>query len=96
MNNGELTNKQPAAARRQRWRFEHLIAIAQSAYNDMHGELAMCAIEGAWLAADHETEFEMVIASAQFMLDHPIDDLDYDTLQDIVRMPLRMELTLSA
>ena len=96
MNNGELTNKQPAAARRQRWRFERLIAVAQSAYNDKQGDLTMCAIEGAWLAADHEMEFEAVIASARFMLEHPIDDLDHDILQDIVQMPLRMELTLSA
>ena len=56
----------------------------------------MCAIEGAWLAADRETEFEAVIASARFMLDHPIDDLDRDILQDIVQMPLWMGLTLSA
>ena len=96
MNDGASTNKQLAAGQRQRWRFERLIAVAKSAYNDMQGDLAMCAIEGAWLAADHETEFEAVIASARFMLDHPIDDLDHDTLQDIVQMPLRMELTLSA
>jgi hypothetical protein len=96
MNDGRLINKQLATARRQRWRFERLLAVAQSAYSDMHGELATCAIEGAWLAADHETEFAMVIASARFMLDHPIDDLDHDTLQDIVQMPLRMEITISA
>ena len=96
MNDGALTNKQLAAGQRQRRRFERLIAVAQSAYNDMQGDLAMCAIEGAWLAADHETEFEAVIASARFMLDHPIDDLDRDILQDIVQMPLWMGLTLSA
>jgi hypothetical protein len=96
MNDGALTNKQLAAGQRQRWRFERLIAVAQSAYNDKQGDLTMCAIEGAWLAADHEMEFEAVIASARFMLDHPIDDLDHDILQDIVQMPRRMELTLSA
>jgi hypothetical protein len=51
---------------------------------------------GAWLAADQETEFEAVIASARFMLEHSIDDLDHDILQDIVQMSRRMELTLSA
>jgi hypothetical protein len=96
MNDGVFTNKQLAGGQRQRWRFDRLIAVAQSAYDDVQGELAMCAIEGAWLAADHETEFEVVIASAQFMLDHPIDGLDRVILEDVVRTPLPKKLTLSA
>jgi hypothetical protein len=96
MNDWGAVNRDLAASLRQRWRFSRLVAVAQSAYDDAQGELAMCALEGAWLAADDEAQFEALIVRAQFMLDHPIEGLDEDLLHRLVSLPLRMELTLSA
>jgi hypothetical protein len=88
--------KDLGAGLRQRWRFDRLVAVVQSAYDDAQGELAMCALEGAWLAADDEAQYEVLIARAQFMLDHPIAGLDQELLHKLVSLPTQMELTLSA
>jgi hypothetical protein len=84
------------AVQRQRWRFERLVAVAQSAYLDEQGEIATWALQVAWLAAEDQSQFGDVIASAQFILDHPIDGIDRAILQDLINYPVRMEITLSA
>ena len=83
-------------AQRQRWRFERLVAVAQSAYIDAQGDLATWALQAAWVAAEASTELDAVIASAQFMLDHPIDDIDEAILRDLIYDSSHMEITLSA
>jgi hypothetical protein len=83
-------------AERQRWRFERLVAVAQSAYIDAQGDLATWALQAAWVAAEASAEFAAVIASAQFMLDHPIDDVDEAILRDLINDSLPMDITMSA
>jgi hypothetical protein len=72
------------------------MAVTQSAYNDAQGELATWVLQAAWVAAEASAEFAIVIASAQFMLDHPIDDLDEAILQDLIVDSLPMDITMSA
>jgi hypothetical protein len=84
------------AAQRQRWRFERLIAVAQSAYRDGQGELATWALQVAWVAAESKLQIGDVSAGAQFMLEHPIDGIDYAILQDLADGTLTGEITLSA
>ena len=81
---------------RQRWRFERLVAVAQSAYLDGQGEIATWALQVAWLAAEDESQCGNVIAGAQFMLDNPIDGIDRTILHDLVNDTTRMDITLSA
>ena len=81
---------------RQRWRFERLVAVAQSAYLDEQGEVATWALQVAWLAAEDQAQFGNVSASAQFILDHPIDGIDRAILQDLVTDASSMEITPSA
>ena len=85
-----------SAAQRQRWRFERLIAVAQSAYRDGPGELATWALQVAWVAAESKLQIGDVSAGAQFMLEHPIDGIDYAILQDLADGTLTGEITLSA
>jgi hypothetical protein len=85
-----------SAAQRQRWRFERLIAVAQSAYRDGQGELATWALQVAWVAAESKLQIGDVSACAQFMLEHPIDGIDYAILQDLADGTLTGEITLSA
>jgi hypothetical protein len=85
-----------SAAQRQRWRFERLIAVAQSAYRDGQGELATWALQVAWVAAESKLQIGDVSAGAQFMLEHPIDGIDYAILQDLADGTLTGEITLSA
>ena len=92
-NRAPLNKKQ---AERQRWRFERLVAVAQSAYIDAQGDLATWALQAAWVAAEASAQFAAVIASAQFMLDHPIDDIDEAILWDLINDSLPMDITLSA
>ena len=89
-------NKTTNASRRQRWRFERLIAVARSAYRDGQGELATWALQVAWVAAEGKSQIGNVSAGAQFMLEHPIDGMDYAILQDIAEGTLMGEITLSA
>lgn len=89
-------NKIPTAIQRQRWRFERLVAVARSAYQDGQGELATRVLLVAWVAAEEQWQFGRVIAGAQFMLDNPIDGLDLMILQEVVNDTSRMEITLSA
>jgi len=84
------------AAQRKRWRFDRLVAVAQSAYLDEQGELATWALQVAWVAAEDQSQFDDVMASARFILDHPIDNIDEAILQNLVDDSLRMDLTLSA
>jgi hypothetical protein len=84
------------AAQRQRWRFDRLVAVAQSAYLDEQGELATWALQVVWVAAEDQSQFDDVMASARFILDHPIDTIDEAILQNLVDDSLRMDLTLSA
>jgi hypothetical protein len=88
--------KMPAAAQRQRWRFERLVAVAQSAYLDGRGELATWALQVAWLAAEDQTQVGNVVAGAQFMLDNPIDGVDRAILQDLIDDGSIMRITPSA
>jgi len=81
---------------RQRWRFDRLVAVAQSAYLDEQGEIATWALQVAWLAAEDQSQFGDVSAGAQFMLDHPIDGLDHAILRDLLSDASGMEITLSA
>jgi hypothetical protein len=85
-----------SAAQRQRWRFERLIAVAQSAYRDGQGELATWALQVAWVAAEGKSQIGNVSAGAHFMLEHPIDGIDYAILQDLADGSLVGEITLSA
>ena len=89
-------NKTASAIRRQRWRFERLIAVARSAYRDGQGELATWALQVAWLAAENKLQAGNVRVGAQFMLDHPINGIDYAILQDLANGTLMGEITLSA
>ena len=89
-------NKTMTATRRQRWRFERLIAVARSAYRDGQGELATWALQVAWVAAEGKSQTGNVSAGAQFMLEHPIDGMDYAILQDLADGSLMGEITLSA
>jgi hypothetical protein len=89
-------SKTPTAAQRQRWRFERLVAVAQSAYLDGQGHLATWALQVAWLAAENQSQAGNVSAGAQFMLDHPIDGIDYTILQDLADDTSMSEITLSA
>jgi hypothetical protein len=89
-------SKKLTAIQRRRWRFERLVAVARSAYHDEQGELATWALQVAFLAAQDQSQFSDVVASAQFILDHPIDGIDQAILQDLISIPLRMEITLSA
>jgi hypothetical protein len=89
-------SKTPSATQRQRWRFERLVAVAQSAYLDGQGELATWALQVAWLAAKDQSQAGNVSVGARYMLDHPIDGMDYAILQDLADGALMMELTLSA
>ena len=91
-----FVRKKLTTVQRQCWRFERLVAVAQSAYLDEQGELATWALQVAWLAAEDKSQFGDVIASARFILDQPIDGVDQAILQDIITYPLRMEITLSA
>jgi hypothetical protein len=89
---GKTTN----AIRRQCWRFERLIAVARSAYRDGQGELATWALQVAWVAAESKSQIDIVSAGAQFMLEHPIDGMDYAILQDFIDGMVMGEITLSA
>jgi hypothetical protein len=89
-------SKMTSATRRQRWRFERLIAVARSAYRDRQGELATWALQVAWVAAINQSQIGNVSAGAQFMLKHPIDGMDYAILQDLANGMLVGEITLSA
>ena len=89
-------SKKLTALQRRHWRFERLVAVAQSAYLDEQGELATWALQVAFLAAQDQSQFSDVAASAQFILDHPIDGIDQAILQDLVNMPLPMGITMSA
>jgi hypothetical protein len=89
-------SKTLTAVERQRWRFERLVAVAQSAYLDGRGVLATRALQVAWLAAENYVQLGDVIAGAQFMLDHPIDGIDRTILQDLLNDTSRMEITPSA
>ena len=89
-------NKPTSAIRRQRWRFERLLAVARSAYRDGQGELATWALQVAWVAAEGKSQIGNVSAGAQFMLEHPIDGMDYAILQDLADGSLMGEITLSA
>ena len=89
-------SKTTSATRRQHWRFERLIAVARSAYRDGHGELATWALQVAWVAAEGKSQIGNVSAGAQFMLEHPIDGMDYAILQDLANGTLIGEITLSA
>ena len=89
-------SKLPTATQRQRWRFERLVAVAQSAYLDGQGELATWALQVAWVAAEGQSQIGNVSAGAQFMLDHPIDGIDYAILQNLVDDTSMMEITMSA
>ena len=89
-------NKATSETRRQRWRFERLIAVARSAYRDGQGELATWALQVAWVAAEGKSQIGNVSAGAQFMLEHPIDGMDYAILQDLAQGTLMSEITLSA
>ena len=89
-------NKTTNASRRQHWRFERLIAVARSAYRDGQGELATWALQAAWVAAEGKSQIGNVSAGAQFMLEHPIDGMDYAILQDLADGTLPGEITLSA
>ncbi len=63
---------------------------------DAQGELATWALQVAWVAAEDQSQFDDVIASARFILTHPIDDIDEAILRDIISDSLRLDLTLSA
>jgi hypothetical protein len=89
-------DKTTSAIRRQRWRFDRLIAVARSAYRDGQGELATWALQVAWLAAENKLQAGNVRVGAQFILDHPIDGIDYAILQDLAHSTLMSEITLSA
>jgi hypothetical protein len=89
-------DKTTNAIRRQRWRFERLIAVARSAYRDGEGELATWALQVAWVAAENKSQLGNVSAGAQFMLKYPIDGMDYAILQDLAESTLMSEITLSA
>jgi hypothetical protein len=89
-------SKTTSATRRQRWRFERLIAVARSAYRDGQGELATWALQVAWVAAEGKSQIGNVSAGAQFRLEHPIDGMDYAILQDLADGTLMSEITLSA
>ena len=89
-------SKMLTAAQRQRWRFERLVAVAQSAYLDGRGELATWALQVAWVAAENQSQAANVSTGAQFMLDHPVDGIDRAILQDLVDDTSMSEITLSA
>jgi hypothetical protein len=89
-------SKSRTASERQHWRFERLVAVAQSAYLDRRGELATSALQVAWLAAEDQWQFSKVIAVAQVMLDHPIDGIDQTILLDLVGDTSIMRITPSA
>ena len=89
-------SKMLTAAQRQRWRFERLVSVAQSAYLDGRGELATWALQVAWVAAENQSQATNVSTGAQFMLDHPIDGIDRAILQDLVDDTSMSEITLSA
>src|SRR5215813_2458885 len=80
--------KKLTAIQRRRWRFERLVAVARSAYIDEQGEIATWALQVAFLAAEDQWQFRDLVASAQFILDHPIDGIDQAILQDLVNIPL--------
>jgi hypothetical protein len=88
--------KSRTANERQQWRFERLVAVAQSAYLDSRGALATCALQVAWLAAEDQGQLSKVIAVAQVMLDHPIDGIDQTILQDLVGDTSLKRITPSA
>ena len=86
----------PRTLQRQRWRFERLVAVAQSAYIDGRGELATWALQVAWLAAEDQAQAGNVVAGAQFMLDNPIDGIDRAILRDLVEDTSMTRITPSA
>jgi hypothetical protein len=88
--------KIPRALQRQRWRFERLVAVAQSAYTDGQGELATWALQVAWLAAEDQAQAGNVVAGAQFMLDNPIDGIDRTILRDLLEDTSMTRITSSA
>lgn len=89
-------SKTTSVIRRQRWRFDRLIAVARSAYRDGQGELATWALQVALVAAENKAQIGNVSAGAQFMLRHPIDGMDYAILQDLAEGTLMSEIALSA
>ena len=96
MNNRVLVDTNQAGVRRQRWRFDQLMAVTRSAYIDAQGDLATWALQAAWVAAEASAEFARIVASAQFMLDHPIDDIDEAILWDLIQDSVQMDITPSA
>ena len=84
------------ASERQRWRFERLMAVAHSAYLDGQGQLATWVLQAAWLAAENPSQAANVSSGAQFMLDHPIDGIDFTILQDLADDTSMSEIVLSA
>jgi hypothetical protein len=92
----DAMSKTPTASQRQRWRFERLMAVAQSAYLDGQGQLATWTLQIAWMAATNRSQATNVSSGAQFMLDHPIDGIDRAILQDLADDTSMSEMVLSA
>jgi len=96
VNKPDPMDKTTSAIRRQRWRFERLIAVARSAYRDGQGELATWALQVAWIAAEGKSQIGTVSAGAQCMLEYPIDGIDYEILEDFADGMVMGDITLSA
>jgi hypothetical protein len=89
-------NKKYSTIQRQRWRFDHLVAVVRSAYLDGQGALATWTLQVAWMAAEDKVQFHAVITIAQYMLENPIDGTDPAILQDLLDDRSHREITLSA